>query len=193
MLRATRAPQRILWNGRTDQNFIQRQALIAYQKTTQFSTTALEIWSFTGGAAGAPQWSPATPTATDPNFQTLLVTGSFTRNDGTTANVGDPLVNKRFLLERLNWLTYTGPSATRTIPGSAPPFGDPNYDMWLLTSRFGLTVKFLQDSGVGGTAANILKYFGLVWDATTSAGITPVRRDVHWRVYRDSWKPYCDA
>ena len=32
---------------------------------------------------------PATPTATNPNFQTLLVTGSFTRNDGTIANVGD--------------------------------------------------------------------------------------------------------
>ena len=162
------SPATYPWNGRTDQNFIQRQALIAYQKTTQFSANALGyLGTFSReAAAGAPQWSPATPTATNPNFQTLVVTGAFPRNDGTTANVGDPLVNKRFLLERLNWLTYTGPSATRTIPGSAPPFGDPNYDMWLLTSRFGLTVKFLQDSGVGGTAANILKYFGLVWDAT---------------------------
>ena len=107
------------------------------------------------------------------------MTGSFTRNDGTTANVGDYLVNKRFLLQRLNWLTYKGPSATvanggnrNMVPASAPPIGDPDYDLWLLTRgaavadrdsiRFGLTSAFLQQ----GTAANILKYFGLVWDAT---------------------------
>src|SRR5207248_3997182 len=35
-----------------------------------------------------------------------------------------------------------------------------------LTRRFGLSSKFLQDSVVGGTASNILKYFGLAWDAT---------------------------
>ena len=122
--------------------------------------------AFYGAAAGTPQWSPATPTATNPNFQTLFVTQSFTRNDGTTASVGDYLVNERFLLQRLNWLTYKGPSATRTIPTSAPPIGDPNYDMWLLTSSnpitFGVTSTFLQQ----GTAANIQKYFGLVWDTT---------------------------
>jgi hypothetical protein len=163
------SPATYPWNGRTDQSFIQRQELIAYRKTTQFSANALGyLGSFSREAvAGVPQWSPATPTVTNPNFQTLVVTAAFPRNDGTTANVGDALVNKRFLLERLNWLTYRGPSATRTIPGSAPPLGNSNYDMWLLTSRFGLTTKFLQDSGVGGTAANILKYFGLVWDATS--------------------------
>src|SRR5205814_528446 len=118
-------------------------------------------------AAGAPQCSPATPTATNPDFRTLLVTASFTRNDGGPANVGDPLVNKRFLLQRLNWLTYKGPSATRTIPTQQPSSAtDPNWDMWLLTRRFGLSSKFLQDSVVGGTASNILKYFGLAWDAT---------------------------
>jgi Tfp pilus assembly protein PilX len=161
------------WNGRTDQSFIQRQELIAFRKevgsTTSFSANALGyLGSFSREAtAGAPQWSPATPTATNPNFQTLLVTGAFTRNDGTIASVGDPLVNKRFLLERLNWLTYKGPSATRTIPSSQPGSRtDPNWDMWLLTRRFGLTANFLQDSVVGGTAANIQKYFGLVWDAT---------------------------
>src|SRR5207249_3347099 len=103
----------------------------------------------------------------------------FTRNDGTTANVGDPYVNKRFLLQRLNWLTYKGPSATianggsrNAVPTNAPAIGDPDYDLWLLTRgakvtdensiRFGLTSPFLQK----GTAANTLKYFGLVWDTT---------------------------
>jgi hypothetical protein len=155
------------WNGRSDQTFLGRQQLLAFRTTTQFSSSALEyLGTFSREAvAGSPQWSPATPTATNPNFQTLLATSSFVRNDGTTANVGDPLVNKRFLLQRLNWLTYKGPSALRTIPTSAPAVGSVNYDMWLLTSRFGLTSTFLQQ----GTAANILKYFGLAWDSTTNA------------------------
>src|SRR5207244_11605982 len=96
-----------------------------------------------------PQWTPTTPDSTNPNFQTLLVTGSFTRNDGTTANVGEYLVNRRFLLQRLNWLTYKGPSGPsvanptgRNIPSSAPSLSGcipvsaacaPDYDMWLLT------------------------------------------------------------
>ena len=120
------------------------------------------------GLANVPQWSPVSPGTTNPNFQTLLVTSSFTRNDGTTANVGDYLVNKRFLLQRLNWLTYKGPSATRNIPTSAPSIGSADYDMWLLTRgdessiRFGLTANFL----LQGTPQNIVKYFGVVWDAT---------------------------
>ena len=83
-------------------------------------------------------------------------------------------VNKRFLLQRLNWLTYKGPSATRNIPTSAPALGSVDYDMWLLTRpdvssiRFGLTSAFLQQ----GTAANILKYFGLVW-RTLQISLTP--------------------
>src|SRR5207249_877142 len=119
------------------------------------------------------------------HFQTLLAgppptpspTGvpAFTRNDGTIAYVGDYFVNRRFFLQRLNWLTYKGPSATvanggtrNAVPISAPAIGDPDYDLWLLTRpdvnsiRFGLASGFLQQ----GTAANILKYFGLVWDAT---------------------------
>src|SRR5438445_325196 len=135
-----------------------------------------------------PRRPSTTSYSINPNFQTLLVTGSFTRNDGTTANVGDYLVNKRFLLQRLNWLTYKGPSALRTIPTSAPNLGGcipvstacaPDYDMWLLTRSdvnsitFGLTGTFL----LQGTAANILKYFGLVWqDATNQPDLTQRER-----------------
>ena len=177
------SPSTYPWNDRTDQMFLGRQQLMAFQatpntdanngtpiaNTTQFGSNALQyLGTFSReAAAGAPQWIPSTVTATNPNFQTLLVTGSFTRNDGTTANVGDYLVNKRFLLERLNWLTYKGPSSTRTIPNKKPnSAADPDWDMWLLTSRFGLTSTFLQDPVLGGTAANILKYFGLAWDST---------------------------
>src|SRR5205085_5535447 len=119
---------------------------------------------------------PPSLTATNPNFQTLFVTQvaqvtpSPTRNDGTQFTVGDYLVNRRFLLPRLNWLTYKGPSASRIIPTSAPPIGDPNYDMWLLTGSnrtiSGLTSTFLQQGtdlsqpGQNSNTANIYKYFG---------------------------------
>ena len=163
--------------GRTDRVLLARKELIdlrsAVSSGISFSNALQSLGTFSREAlANVPQWSPAAPDSINPNFQTLLVTSSFPRNDGTTANVGDPYVNKRFLLQRLNWLTYKGASATRTIPISAPAIGDPNYDMWLLTRgaaladmnsiRFGLTSAFLQQ----GTAANILKYFGLIWDVT---------------------------
>jgi len=179
-----------VFNNRTDQALAARQELIRLRSGVSgggisFSNALQYLGTFSRGAlANIPQWSPTTPDSINPNFQTLLVTNSFTRNDGTPATVGDPLVNKRFLLQRLNWLTYKGPSALRTIPSSAPALTDPNYDMWLLTRSdvnsitFGLSRAFL----LQGTAANIVKYFGLVWDATnerwnyvgTSGSILPI-------------------
>ncbi|HEX5492136.1 MAG TPA: hypothetical protein VFX07_12815 [Candidatus Udaeobacter sp.] len=159
-------------NRQTDQAFAQRQTLIKFGSAVGAVDPLQYLGTFSRESfAKIPQWSPTTPDSINPNFQTLLVTGPFTRNDGTPAAVGENLVNRRFLLKRLNWLTYRGPSATRTIPAIAPALGDANYDMWLLTRgtqaadrdsiRFGQTSAFLQQ----GTDANILKYFGLVWDA----------------------------
>ncbi len=114
------------FNGQTDQALTSRQELIKLRSGVSgggisFSNALQYLGTFSREAlANVPQWSPATPNSINPSFQTLLVTNPFTRNDGTTANVGDPLVNKRFLLQRLNWLTYKGPSATRNIPTSAP-------------------------------------------------------------------------
>jgi Tfp pilus assembly protein PilX len=169
------------FNSQTDQALTARQELIKLRSAVvgagiSFSNALQYLGTLSREAlANVPQWSPTAPDSTNPNFQTLLVTGSFTRNDGATASVGDPYVSKRFLLQRLNWLTYRGPSATvanggtrNAVPTSAPAMGDPDYDLWLLTRsdvdsiRFGLTSAFLQQ----GTAANVLKYFGLVWDAT---------------------------
>jgi hypothetical protein len=160
------------FNGQTDQALTSRQELIKLRSGVSgsgisFSNALQSVGTFSR-EANVPQWGPTAPDSINPNFQTLLVTNPFTRNDGTTASVGDPYINKRFLLQRLNWLTYKGPSATRTIPTSAPTWPSADYDMWLLTRpdvnsiRFGLTGAFL----LQGTAANILKYFGLVWDAT---------------------------
>src|SRR2546421_8199096 len=170
-LRTSQAP---VFNNRTDQPLAARQELIklryaAVSSGISFSNALQYLGTLSReGLANVPQWSPVSPGTTNPNFQTLLVTSSFTRNDGTTANVGDYLVNKRLLLQRLNWLTYKGPSATRNIPTSAPSIGSADYDMWLLTRgdessiRFGLTANFL----LQGTPQNIVKYFGVVWDAT---------------------------
>ncbi len=96
------SPATYPWNGRTDQNFIQRQALIAYQKTTQFSANALGyLGNFSReAAAGAPQWSPATPTATNPNFQTLVVTG-------------------RVYAQRWDYRKRWGPSCQQAVPTRA--------------------------------------------------------------------------
>jgi hypothetical protein len=174
------------FNNQTDQALTARQELLKLRSALSgggigFVNALQYLGTFSGEALSKiPQWSPTTPNSINPNFQRLLVTQSFTRNDGTPANVGEYLVNKRFLLQRLNWLTYKGPSAPRTIPTTAPSLGNPDYDMWLLTRgadvrdvnsiRFGLTSAFLRRGTdltmPGATAsANIYRYFGLVWDA----------------------------
>ncbi len=88
---------------------------------------------------------------------------SFTRYDGTTAKAGDPLVNKRFPLCRLAFLTYLGPSAT--FFSSA----DATYQKIVLQ---GVTQQTIND----GTAANIYACFGLTWGpaaATTASSLAP--------------------
>src|SRR5437762_1178102 len=159
------------YNNRTDQAFVTRQQLVAFRAALGFSPNALQHLTMFSRQPTAPSWSPATPTTTNPDFRTLRVTSSFPRDDGTIAAIGEPFVKKRFSLQRLNWLTYKGPSATspggtrNAVPTKTPNNAtDQDWDLWLLTSRFGLTSTFLQDQSVGGTAANILKYFGLAWD-----------------------------
>jgi Tfp pilus assembly protein PilV len=155
------------YNNRTDQVFTNRQELIKFigaipgptpQNALQYLGT-----SSREASAGIPQltWPSPTPSPSiNPNFQTLWVSPSpFPRNDGTTANKGDYLVNKRFLLQRLNWLTYEGPSASRDGIVNTNPL---DADLALLMSRFGLTKAFLQQ----GTPTNIQNYFGLVWNTT---------------------------
>lgn len=87
----------------------------------------------------------------NPSFLNITATTSFTRNDGSAAIIGEPLVKKRFALNRLAWITYKGPSAGRTM-------SDP--DMAALIAD-GIPQSYL----LQGTAANIQNYFGLAWDA----------------------------
>src|SRR6266550_7304737 len=118
---------------RTDQSFVQRQELIGFRKTTQFSSNALQYLSSFSREANSPSFSPSTPagssidyaalastsTAINPNFLLRRVTTGFTRFDGTTAVVGEPLVKTRFPLSRLAWITYKGPSALRPVTDPA--------------------------------------------------------------------------
>jgi Tfp pilus assembly protein PilX len=168
------------WTGRTNQEFVNRQSLTQFRGSSGFTQDALQYLGTFSRELDYPTWSPASSNATNPDFRTLRVSGSFVRNDGTTANVGEPLVNKRFLLSRLNWLTYKGPSAFRTVPAASPSPAPSNadYDVWALINSYGLTSTFLSQ----GTDANILKYFGLAWDSTNerwnyvghSGGASPI-------------------
>jgi hypothetical protein len=168
-------------NQRTDQMFLSRQQLIAFRNATQFSPNALQYLSTFSRETNAPSFSPSTPagssidyaalansaTAVNPNFLSRRVTTSFTRFDGTTAAVGEPLVKTRFPLSRLAWITYNGPSASRTLPPQSPtlPPTNPNYDMWALQWVYGIPASYLK----AGTAANVQACFGLTFGGTTGA------------------------
>jgi hypothetical protein len=175
------SPSTATWNNRTDQVFVQRQALIAFRTATQFSVNALQYLSQFSRETNAPSFSPSTPqgstidyaalattaTAINPNFLFRRVSTSFTRFDGTTAVVGEPLVKTRFPLSRLAWISYNGPSALRTLPPQTPalPPTDPNYDMWALQWVYGIPTSYL----LAGTAANIQACFGLTFGGSVGA------------------------
>ena len=87
----------------------------------------------------------------NPSFLSIRASGAFTRSDGSQAVAGEALMKKRFVLNRLSWLTYKGPSIDRTQSDG---------DIQALISG-GVGWDYLQF----GTAKNIQAYFGLTWDA----------------------------
>jgi len=88
----------------------------------------------------------------NPAFLTMRATSVFTRNDGSKSVIGEPLIKKRFLLNRLCWLSYEGPSSTLSSSDTV---------VTQLVAQ-GVPLSLIQ----AGTAANILNYFGLAWDNT---------------------------
>lgn len=99
----------------------------------------------------------------NPVLMNVRVTAPFTRFEpmrgtGSTSSAksGDPLIAKRFPLDRLAWLTYKGPIAS---------------DTGVLRSDVGPILASLRDAGFSdeflklGTAENIKKAFGLEWQA----------------------------
>ncbi len=72
---------------------------------------------------------------------------------------GNPLMKERFPLSRLAWLTFLGPIADAN--GNLNPNGDSGVAAEITAyENAGIPASYLQQ----GTPANILAYFGLVWD-----------------------------
>jgi hypothetical protein len=167
------SPGAATWNNRTNQMFVQRQELLAFRKTTGFSANALQYLSTFSRETNAPSFSPSTPagstidyaalattaTTINPNFLLRRVTTPFTRFDGTTSVVGEPLVKTRFPLSRLAWITYKGPSAVVYAANNNDPV------ITALTTA-GVSLSTIQ----AGTAANIKACFGLSWPAAVIPG-----------------------
>ncbi|MGC3989732.1 MAG: hypothetical protein QM796_08665 [Chthoniobacteraceae bacterium] len=86
---------------------------------------------------------------------------TFTDDADTQISVraGDLVVPKRFVLNRLAWLTYRGPSANRNTAAVTTTGTDG--DIGLL-KQYGITQEWLNL----GTEKNIKKYFGLTWDGS---------------------------
>jgi hypothetical protein len=173
-------PNSPLSSGQSDRKFIGRQQLIDFVANNLNSTgtrNALQYLTTFSRDLNQPSFIPAVQKDTsaptvlpvssrlpyggnsaagndkiiNPNLLATRVTTSFTRNDGSTTQVGEPLVKSRFALQRLAWITYKGPSADRADSADAD-------------------IQKLLDLGVSkaylklGTAENIRKYFGLNWD-----------------------------
>jgi Tfp pilus assembly protein PilX len=166
------------FNSLTDQAFLSRQQLIKYIASTGTDTTshanslhnALQYLGTFSRDLNAPSWSPSTPSGSTIDYAGLSktsaainrdvldvrVTSTFTRADGTIAQVGEPLVKYRFPLNRLQGISYQGIN-TGTLS---------------TLSNGALSVA---------TAATIQRDFGLVWVPGTSSGITnDVHSASHW-------------
>ena len=72
----------------------------------------------------------------NPGFLEVRVKTAFKRQDGTAALAGEPLVKKRFPLERLAWLTYKGPSADLN---ASDELYNPGGTVLAIYDAFGLT------------------------------------------------------
>ncbi len=109
----------------------------------------------------------------NPAFKSIRVGTAFTRNDGSTAIVGEPLVKKRFALNRLAWLTCDGPIAKDdgTLNTS-----DSNINAiinYLAPTTAGATVLIPRSFLQRGGPANIKKYFGLTWVPSAAGSTSP--------------------
>lgn len=176
-------------SGETDRMFISRQHLLQFFDTLSTAgieskaslQNALQYLGTFSRALDQPSFAPhrnrpkiigsAAPPAADkvasyignntgwggddvinPSFLSARVGGGgFTRTDGSQAVDGEPLINKRFPLQRLAYLTFEGPSSTASAA----------------TKTRLLNAGIPQSVIDAGTPENILKSFGLTWNAAT--------------------------
>ena len=149
---------------RTDQAFVNRQELLAMRTTLGFSQNLLQYLGTFSREYNRLSWKPtlnatdmgaanngtgniyaykdnaANPTATPINrdLTTVRVTGAFTRPDGSSATVGEPLLKRRFLLTRIDELSST------TNPNIQRDFGlswDSTNKRWNYVGATGSTIQ----------------------------------------------------
>ncbi|MEO8440427.1 MAG: hypothetical protein ABI540_09425 [Spartobacteria bacterium] len=97
----------IIPNPRTDQAFVTRQQLLKFRTDTSFTQNSLQYLGTFSRELNRPSWKPSVVSTINPELNTVQVTGSFLRADGTTALVGEPLFKNRFPLTRINELANT--------------------------------------------------------------------------------------
>jgi Tfp pilus assembly protein PilX len=166
-------------NGRTDQVFLNRQQLVSYFSAAGLDPSYLQYLTTFSRGLNQPSYMPEptrpTPapaaqggndangnTSLNPSFLTVRAASAFARNDGSTAVVGEPLVKKRFALDRLAWLTFRGPIADAN--GNLNPNNDSGVAQMITAyNNAGISTSFLQQ----GTPSNVFKYFGLQWGTIT--------------------------
>jgi len=109
----------------------------------------------------------------NPPFKSIRTATAFARNDGTTAVIGEPLIKKRFALNRLAWLTCDGPIADDSGNLNTSDSNINAIINYLAPTTANATVliprTFLQEGG----PTNIHKYFGLTWVAGPSGQGSP--------------------
>jgi Tfp pilus assembly protein PilX len=159
--------------NRTDHQFSGRQQLIALliQSDSSNVATALNALRYLGNFCrdiNQPSYFPATnrprvgtnDDAINPPFLNISVnTTNFSRMDGDTAYVGEPLVKYRFPLTTLSWITYAGPSSTALAATNASYATIRNYYL-----SNGIATNMLSY----GTPYNITNYYGLSWNTNAS-------------------------
>jgi Tfp pilus assembly protein PilX len=152
----------------TNNFFNSRQDLIRYATTNNTAlTNALPYLTHYSRELNAPSWYPTTNTllnnyasnantigSTNRNIPNVRVQTSFTRLDGSTAQVGQPLIKSRFPLSRLCWLQDANLST-----GSYEATAQTTNDVALIN---GARVANGQTSLT--TAQMIQQSFGLVWN-----------------------------
>jgi Tfp pilus assembly protein PilX len=122
-------------------------------KTLDYNANAPKVLAIGAtGAGGNNYGGQSLDDQVNPSFLGVRVqqNKTFQRNDKSMAVAGEPLVKKRFALNRLAWLTYRGPSYLRSQ-------GDPDIQALI---KAGIPWSFLQQ----GFDTNIEAYFGLTWD-----------------------------
>lgn len=107
-----------------DQTFVSRQDLIKYAEDEThkdyIKKEALQYLGTFTRELNAPSYTPdasrpkvgASDDAFNPSLINTPVTTSFTRQDGTVANIGEPLIKSRFPLSRLGLITSAATATT---------------------------------------------------------------------------------